>query len=62
MEPFKLSYKIYEVPVYETATYGETFFVRYVDLFAKLAVYGSLLLLVLGFAYNLVIRFKGNKR
>lgn len=62
MEPFKLSYKIYEVPVYETATYGETFFVRHVDLFAKLAVYGSLLLLVLGFAYNLVIRFKGNKK
>jgi apolipoprotein N-acyltransferase len=62
MEPFKMAYHIYDVPVYETATYGETFYVRHTDLFAFLAIYASVAFLVLGLAITLLGRFRGKKK
>lgn len=61
MEPFKMGYHIYDVPVYETQTYGLTFFTQHIDLFATLAIYSSIALLCLGFVTTLIKRFRGNK-
>lgn len=64
MEPFRMGYKIYEVPVYETETYGLTFYTRHIDLFARLAIYVSAVFLVLGFVFMLFgnIREKKNEK
>lgn len=62
MPPFKMDWHIYNVPVYETAHYGETFYVRHTDLFAKIAVWISLGFLFLGIAWKIYGKVKEGKR
>ena len=54
MEPFKVGWKIYEVPVYRGESVGMTFYTTHVDWFAFASIYLSLALLVIGAVVNLV--------
>lgn len=47
MEPFKMGYKVWNVPVYSSSTYGKTIYTDLQDVFALVCVYSSYL--VLGF-------------
>ena len=62
MEPFKAGHHIYNVPVYDHSE-GNTFYVEHVDLFARIAVGISGVLLVVGAALRLseIIRKKKAK-
>ena len=48
VEPFKMTWKIWDVPVYSTETYGTTLYVRIIDLCADICVYLSYFLLAAG--------------
>ena len=48
MEPFKMYYRIWDVPVYSTQTYGTTLYTRTVDLSARICVWLSYAILALG--------------
>ncbi len=48
MEPFKMYYKLWEVPVYSTSTYGTTLYTRTVDISARICVWLSYAILALG--------------
>jgi len=50
MEPFKMGYKIWDVPVYEAKTYGTTFYTDTVDVSAKICIYLSYAALIAGLA------------
>ena len=50
MEPFKMYWKIWDVPVYETSTYGTTVYTRTVDISAKVCVWLSYAILIVGLA------------
>ncbi len=55
MEPFKVGWKIYEVPVYRGENWGTTFYTRHIDWFAYGAVYLAIGLLAAGGIYQLVL-------
>ncbi|MGN1163177.1 MAG: apolipoprotein N-acyltransferase, partial [Candidatus Ornithospirochaeta sp.] len=42
MEPFTMGTHTYTVPVYTHESYGDTFYVRHIDLFAKIAIWTSI--------------------
>jgi hypothetical protein len=48
MEPFKMYWKLWDVPVYETSTYGTTVYTRTVDISARICVWLSYAILILG--------------
>ena len=50
MEPFKMGYKLWDVPIYSGKTYGTTFYTRTIDISADICVYVSYALLAIGFA------------
>jgi len=54
MEPFKVGWHIYDVPVFTGESHGLTFYTRHIDWFAFLAIYLSFLLLGLGALYHLI--------
>ncbi len=58
MEPFKMGYKIYDVPVYSTDTHELTLYAAYDDWFAWAMVWASVALLAAGGIYMLVSRRK----
>ena len=45
MEPFAMGTRTYTVPVYTHDNYGDTFYVRHIDLFARIAIWTSILTL-----------------
>ncbi|MFA7559450.1 MAG: apolipoprotein N-acyltransferase [Sphaerochaeta sp.] len=49
MEPFKVGWKIYDVPVYTGEHHGFTFYTKHIDWFAFGAIYLSIALLGFGF-------------
>ena len=57
LEQFKMTYEVYDVPVYKTATNGLTFFTSHIDLVAKTAIYLS----VLSLAFGLVLYIRRRK-
>lgn len=61
MEPFKVGWRIYDVPVFTGEIHGTTFYTRHIDWFAFLAIYLSYLLLGLG-ALNHLIHFIRERR
>lgn len=61
MEPFKVGWRIYDVPVFTGEVHGTTFYTRHIDWFAFLAIYLSYLLLGLG-ALNHLIHFIRERR
>ena len=61
MEPFKVGWRIYDVPVFTGEVHGTTFYTRHIEWFAFLAIYLSYLLLGLG-ALNHLIHFIRERR
>jgi apolipoprotein N-acyltransferase len=61
MQPFKVGWHIYDVPVYSGKTFGTTIYTRYVNWFAYLNIYLSAVLLIGGTLYQLV-RFITRRR
>lgn len=60
MRPFWMGYHVYDVPVYD----GEenTFYVNHIDLFAKIAVYTSIVILLSGAALKITERVRERRR
>lgn len=58
VEQFKMTYHIYDVPVYESATYGHTFYVEHIDYLAYASIYISAIALIVGLALNILRRIK----
>jgi len=57
MPPFKVGWKIYDVPVYIQENHGFTFYTEHIDLFAFIAIYLSYGLLGFGLVrYLMTIR------
>lgn len=50
MEPFKMGYKIWDVPVYTANSYGKSLYTRTVDTSAWVCVYASYAILAIGLA------------
>ena len=48
MEPFKMGWKIWQVPVWEQETYGKTFYCRTADTLVRIISYISYLILAIG--------------
>lgn len=61
MEPFTMGWNTYEVPIYTEEQVGQTFYVNNIDLFAKIAVYFSLIVLALSGVYTLYTVIKKRK-
>ena len=61
MEPFKMGWKLWDVPVYETKTYGTTVYTNTIDISAKICVYLSYAIIAVGLAIVVLrtIRKKG---
>ena len=60
MRPFWMGYHVYDVPVYESG--NDTFYVNHIDLFAKIAVYTSIVILVSGAALKIASTVKGRRK
>ena len=54
MEPFKVGWKIYDVPVYTGEHHGFTFYTKHIDWFAFGSIYLSIALLVFGVIRSVV--------
>ena len=61
MEPFKVGWHIYDVPVFTGESHGTTFYTRHIDWFAFLTIYLSYLLLGFG-ALNHLLHFIRKRR
>ena len=61
MEPFKLGWKIYDVPVYQEATNGKTFYTMHDDWLAIISLYLSYGLLFVGAVTQIVTLVKKRK-
>ncbi len=61
MEPFKMGWKIWEVPVYSSESYGTTLYTQTVDLSAQLCTYISYAILAFG-AIVMTVEFVAKKR
>ena len=61
MEPFKMGWKIWDVPVYSAETYGTTLYTKTVDLSAQICTYVSYLLLAFGAVARIVEAVKRKK-
>ena len=63
MEPFKMGWKIWDVPVYSSETYGTTLYTKTVDLSAQICTYVSYAILAFGAAMMIakLIAKKRNK-
>lgn len=61
MEPFKMYWKIWTVPIYSGDTYGTTLYTRTVDTSAKVCVYISYFILALGLASAICRKIKQKK-
>ena len=59
MEPFVMKWKIWNVPVYSSETFGKTVYTRYRDVMAVICVYLSYACLIGGAAYAV---YKGVKK
>ena len=60
LEQFKMTYEVFDVPIYLTETNGLTFFTTHIDLFAHIAIYLSVFMLTLGLVLH--IRRKINEK
>ncbi len=54
MEPFKMGWKIWDVPVYSSETYGTTLYTQTVDLSAQICTYLSYAILAFGAVVMLI--------
>jgi apolipoprotein N-acyltransferase len=62
MEPFKVGWHIYDVPVYSSDTQGMTTYTKYDDWFAFLSVYLSAILLLGGVLHKCYCVIKKRKK
>ena len=58
VEQFKMTYHIYDVPVYESATYGLTFYTEHIDILAYASIWISAVSLCVGIILNILKRVK----
>lgn len=58
MEPFKMGYKIWDVPVYSSETYGTTVYTKTTDISAKICVYASYAILAYGIVMAIIKKTK----
>ena len=61
MEPVKMGWKLWDVPVYETKTYGTTVYTNTIDISAKICIYLSYVIIAVGLVIVVLrtIRKKG---
>lgn len=62
MEPFKMGWHLYHVPVYTHESNSDTFYVQHIDLFAHIAVYASYALLAIGAVLKIVSLVQRKKK
>lgn len=62
MEPFKVGWHIYDVPVYTTESQGETFYTKHDDWLAFASIYLSVILLSLGLVKELFRYIRTRKK
>lgn len=62
MEPFKMGYRIWTVPVFESSTYGTSLYTRTIDLSAHVCVYVSYAILAAGFVLAVIGFVKRRRR
>ncbi len=55
---FKMTYHVYDVPVYETDTYPLTFYVKHTDIFAFAAIWMSIIALTAGVVVVVIKKVK----
>lgn len=58
MKPFKMGWKIWDVPVYKQESFNQTLYTRCSDAIAEVFVYSSYALLAVGLAFALNRKFK----
>ena len=58
VEPFKMTWKIWDVPIYSGETHGTTLYTRTIDISADICIYASYLLLAVGFAFALTKKIR----
>ena len=58
VEPFKMTWKIWDVPIYSGDTYGTTLYTRTIDISADICIYVSYLLLAAGLAIVLTKKIR----
>ena len=58
VEPFKMTWKIWDVPIYSGETHGTTLYTRTIDISADICIYVSYLLLAVGFAFALAKKIR----
>ncbi len=61
MEPFKMGWKIWDVPVYSSETYGKTLYTRTSDISANVFVWFSYAILAAGLAVTITKKVKEKK-
>ncbi len=62
MTPFTIGWKVYDVPVYTHENYENTFYVEHIDLFAFIAIYSSIAILVFGLIWFIVKKAREHRR
>lgn len=62
MEPFKMGYKLWDVPIYTGSTYGTTLYTRTIDIFARICVYLSYASLAIGLALAILRVIRSRNR
>ena len=58
VEPFKMTWKIWDVPIYSGKTHGTTLYTRTIDISADICVYVSYLLLAAGLVIALTKKIR----
>ena len=58
VEPFKMTWKIWDVPIYSGKTHGTTLYTRTIDISADICVYVSYLLLAVGLVIALTKKIR----
>ena len=61
MKPFHPGWKIYNIPVYTTEANGSTFYTIHPNLFAKISVYISAILLAVALLFKVINRGKNEE-
>ena len=58
VEQFKMTYHIYDVPVYTSETYGHTFYVEHTDILAYASIFISAVTLIVGLCLTILKKVK----
>ena len=62
MTPFKMGWKIWDVPVFSGSTYGTTLYTRNADIGVKICIWASYAILALGLALTVTKKIRSGKK